>query len=155
MNLESCPLDETLKPTGSWSENKPSPDIWKKYHQMSSYVVTTNCAELARTICNQLQWSEAVQFSGAEVEVESRVALGKKLAIRLTLKIPEPNGGMDTWAKKMSSLMNSEAPLISHTFFDGWIVTQYEWKTKVHHCHCVPDPFGLRPTWTPECGTQI
>ena len=147
--------EETLPQTGIKSEIVPSPETFLAFRQMSTYVVTTNCVELARTICNQLQWSEPVQYSGAEVEVVSRVALGKKLVTRLILRIPEPNGGTDTWAKKMLSLMNSEAPLTSHTFSDGWIDTQYEWKTKVLHCHCVPEPFGSRLTWTPDCGTPI
>jgi len=154
LNWENSPSEEMPLLTGTEYENLPSQETFKPFRQMSTYAVTTNCEELARTICNQLQWSEPVQFSGAEVEVVSRVALGKKRVTRLTLRIPEPSGGTDTWAKKMLSLMNFEAPLTSHTFCDGWIDTRCEWKTKVHHCHCVPEPFGSRPTWTPECGTQ-
>lgn len=103
-----CRSEGTPPPIGTPSEKPPSPEPWMKFRQMCSYVVTTNCAELARTISSQLQWSEPVQFSGGQLLQESRVELGKKQVWRLILKIPEPNGGTDTWARSMLSLTNSE-----------------------------------------------
>lgn len=144
--------EETPPLTGNKCEPTPSPGIWIPSRQTSTYVVTTNCVELATTISNQLQWSEPVQFSGAQLQLVSHVEHGKKQAFRLMLKIQEPSGGTDTWAKRMLSLTNLEDPSISHTFSDGWIDTQYVWKTKVDHCHCLPLIFGSRPTWILECG---
>lgn len=61
-----------------------------------TFVATTNSRVLAETTYNLLRWNEVVQFTGAQLELASRVLPGQRPRYKLTLRIREPSGGMLT-----------------------------------------------------------
>lgn len=155
LNSANSPSDAIPSQTGmpsSWLHGQesliPSPRMYK-------FVVTTNCDALVQTMYNLCLWNDLLKFSGAELGLGKVVSHGKKQGSRLTLKIREPNGGMVTWVRLTLSSMSSEEPLISSTYSDGWIATQYEWRTKVDQCHCQLQGFGLRRTLIQGCGIRM
>ena len=123
--------------------------------QIFKYVVITNCDALVQTMYNLCLWNEVLKYSGAELGLGKVVSHGKKQGSKLTLKIQEPNGGMDTWAKLTLSSMNSGEPLISSIYCDGLIGIQFVWRTKVDQCHCQLQGFGLRRTLIQGCGIRM
>lgn len=119
------------QPIGSKFGTLPSPENWDLYQQTYMYVATINSAELARTTYAQWEWSATVQFSGAELVLESRETPGQQPVWRLILKIRTASSGTDTETMKMWSSMNFEEELRSTTYCDGLIDTRVSLKLKV------------------------
>lgn len=155
LNSERSPSVAMPSPIGMPFSWQPRQEISQPSQLMSKYVVITNCDALVQTMYNLCLWNDSLKFSGAELGLGKVVVHGTKQGSKLTVKILEPSGGMDTWVKLTLSSMNSGEPLISSTSSDGLIVTQYVWRTRVGQCHCQPNNFGLRRTLIHGCGIRM
>lgn len=155
LKSENSPCVETQQPIGQPCEDQQQQEIYRLSQTMYTYVVTTNCAALGATMYNQFQWSELAQSTGVEVQLVRAVGPGTKQGTKLMLKIQGPSGGMVTEINQMLSSMNSGEPLIFHTSCVGLTAIRFVSSVRVQHCHCMPLSFGSRPTWIPECGTQM
>jgi len=153
--IGQLPIRRNMPTTGQQYEQAQLPEIYPRCPMMYSFVVITNCGELAATAYNQFQWSELVQYSGGEVVLARVVGPGTRQVSKLTLKILEPNGGMVTTIMNVLSSMNSGVPLTFRTSYAGSTGIQFASSVKVPHCHCLPLASGSRPTWTPDCGTPM
>jgi hypothetical protein len=83
-------------PTGSEYGRRLSPETSLNAPQMSIFGVTTSSRESFKTISNQLLLFAQSKSSG-ELQVQVKVTvLGTRRDYMLTVKIPEPNGGVVT-----------------------------------------------------------
>lgn len=114
LNSEASPSTEQSQKTGTGFEHWLFKEALMKSHLTFSFVVTTNCAELAKTTYDQLLWSAPAQFSGAEPGLVSRSWHGNKLLWMPTLKIQDPSSGTVTEIMNMWSWMNFEVSFIKH-----------------------------------------
>lgn len=143
---------EILKQIGLLSRKMLSKEELTTCPQMSLFAITIPSKELLQIILFQLQWSALAMSIGAGLELERVEKPGMKAVWILILKIQELNGGAATDLKKLLLLMNFEGPLTSHICFDGWTVTQYQWKLKVDRFLSMPKQFTSPPTKIRECG---
>jgi len=131
LNLEKNHSKETIPQTGKKSELLLNLEHLTRSQQIFLFVVTLHSAESVQTIFNQLRWIDQQLFTGAQLELASRIGLGNKEAITHTIKIRAPNFGMATLIKNALSSMNFAVQSISPISLDGLIVTQCVLKLKV------------------------
>ncbi len=121
----------------------PQPlEILEKYPATYTFVVTTNCVQLAKTIYNQLLWSGDVQFSGGKLRLASQDELGERPVYRVIQRIQTPSSGMVTRVTNMWLSMNLEVELTSLTCSNGLIDIRSSWKLKDPRLCCEPNIFG-------------
>ena len=81
---------------GSQSGNQQKSETLWRSPQMCEYVIIVRSKALRQTILARLQLFEPQMFTGAHLELGKLVELGKKPVWKLTLRIPGPNGMIDT-----------------------------------------------------------
>lgn len=140
--------------TGTLSENKPKKVTFKPFRPTYTYVVITSSEESHQIVQGALQSLGRATFIGEEAERESHDEHGTKLDWTLTVKIPEPNGGMVTKAKRMLLSMNFVVTSESRTYSDGLTAIQFEWRLKAPAYPCWRPNYGLLRTSILEPGTQ-
>lgn len=149
------PYNEIQNKSGKTSGNQQRKEIIYRYPQQFVFRVIGLSGQFSQTIVDQLEWSELVTCFGVEVGQESHGELGKRREWKLTVKIPGQSFGMVMGVKRMLSSMNLEEVSMLRTCCDGWIVTQFEWKSKDQaNLYCVRSS-GSPQTCRPESGTQI
>lgn len=124
------PTDVTMEPTGTWFGSWPSPEKYRKSHQIYEYNITAPLELSLLTIVHQLLWSDKFLYSQGELALESLAVRGMKQVYLLTLKIPEPSSGMVIEINQMLSSMNFEAVSTSPMYYGGSIGTLCLWRSR-------------------------
>lgn len=134
LGLNSVPNHsiEPNQPTGKTYGLAQSRGGSQIYLRIFEYAVIHHSEESAQITLHQLQWSEAYQFSGAQLELGRVEELGTRPVWKLTLRIPVPNFGTDTEARAMLSSMNFVEVSTSLIYLYGVTGIQTIWKSKAH-----------------------
>lgn len=147
-------LSETLQLIGNVLSNLPRVELTMKYLPIYLSVVTTRYAPSLPNIQSLILSNERVLFFGVKLVQEKVVVPGMKPVSTLIVKIPAQSGGAVTVVKRMLLSMNFAEQLMFHTYLDGSIVIQSEWKPKDLPSLCQPSKSGSRPTSVPMTGIQ-
>lgn len=100
LNTEHDHSRETHQQTGMNSGDTLLMGTSWKSRPTYEYVITQLSDESARTLRNQLQWSELATYSGAKLAQESLEQLGQPAVWTLTLRIQTRNSGVDIMVTK-------------------------------------------------------
>lgn len=144
------PSSVTLKPTGHEScllPKKISLKKSKKPRRMLSSETTILLRGLQSTTLGRLQDPTFLsRVTGARQELERHVAYLKRLETTTISKTPIQSGGMDTEARRISSLMNSPVKSKFPTSSSGLIDTPVKSKSKVANKSSLGLVSGSPPT---------
>ena len=155
LNWELNQSSATPRPTGNLYGDLPRRVTLSPSLLTSAWCLIGLYEQLLPIILFLDQWNEMCSCFGARLELVNRGVPGMKLAWTLIVKIREPSSGTVTWLNQTLLLMSFVEGSTAPISYGGSIVIPYVWKSKDLRDHYVPPPFGLLPTLTRYCGTQI
>nr|WPR18599.1 MAG: hypothetical protein [Chemarfal virus 235] len=123
-------LTGTLRQTGRVSDYELLLDNLPRFPRISLFVITGISKQFARTLCNQVVWSDHALSTGVRLRLASRTELGPRPGMMLTLKIRVLNSGVGTRISRILSSTNLEEQSTYRTYCDGSISIRSEWKSR-------------------------
>lgn len=142
------------KMTGIPLKRKLNGETLTPSRPMYIFGIILGSKESQKTMSNRLEWSEPVQFFGAQLEQARVIVLGRKPVYKLTLRIRSPSGGMVTDIKNTLSSMNLEESSTSRIYCDGLTSILSRWRLKVAKPPCWHEESGSPVTFTQTNGIQ-
>lgn len=159
LNLGKSRSEGTPERTGTKYSKVLKKGRFQPYRPTYIYDITFPSNEYMKRTLNRLLLIDSAMFTinnrrytGGQLELEKLTKLGKKGALKLTLKIPTPSGGTDIAVKKMLSLMNFEEELISVIYLDGSTDIRSSWSVKAEPCPLTLPTSGSQVMSIPEAG---
>lgn len=129
-------------------------DIYVRYIFLTLAIISPSLQSLL-TIKALLQLNESVSFFGAGLVLAKVSERGKRQVFRLTLRIPDQNGGADTRIRHLLSSMSFVVESIFPTYYDGWTDILYLLRPKDHPGPSWLPKSGLPAIWILDPGTPI